>query len=120
MKVFILCGGYGTRLDNLGKIIAKPMVRIGKTPLILHIIENYCIQGFNEFVICTGHKSNSINNFFLKEKKKYIKVIKKIKNHISIEGNFKKINLVDFKEWPLPKKLDKKKFYLNKKNENFF
>ena len=23
MKVFILCGGHGTRLDNLGKIIEK-------------------------------------------------------------------------------------------------
>ena len=37
-----------------------------------------------------------------------------------LNKNFKKINLVDFKEWPLPEKLDKKKFYLNTKNENFF
>jgi len=37
MKVFILCGGHGTRLDNLGKVIAKPMARIGKEPILFHI-----------------------------------------------------------------------------------
>ena len=88
MKVFILCGGHGTRLDNLGKIIAKPMARISKEPILLHIIENFLVQGFNEFVICTGHKYETINNFFLKEKKKYIKVLKKSKNHISLQANF--------------------------------
>jgi glucose-1-phosphate cytidylyltransferase len=67
MKVFILCGGHGTRLDNLGKIIAKPMARINKEPILLHIIENFLVQGFNEFVICTGHKSETKNNFFLKK-----------------------------------------------------
>ncbi len=94
MKVFILCGGHGTRLDNLGKIIAKPMVRVGKEPLLLHIIENFCLQGFNDFVICTGHKSETINNFFLKEKKNFIQIIKKEKNYILIEA---KINKKTFK-----------------------
>ena len=34
MKTFILCGGFGTRLDYEGTLIAKPMVRIGKEPYI--------------------------------------------------------------------------------------
>jgi|TARA_B110000259_G_C13959353_1_gene379998 glucose-1-phosphate cytidylyltransferase len=89
MKVFILCGGHGTRLDNLGKIIAKPMARIGKEPLLLHIIENFCLQGFNNFVICTGHKSITINNFFLREKKHLVKVIKKSKDFTFIEVKLK-------------------------------
>ena len=76
MKVFILSGGFGTRLDQLGKIIAKPMVRIGKKPILLNIIENFCIQGFYEFVLCTGHKSQTIRNYFLKENKKFLKVKK--------------------------------------------
>mgnify|MGYP006089754321 FL=1 len=93
MKVFILCGGHGTRLDNLGKIIAKPMARIGKEPLLMHIIDNFYLQGFDDFVICTGHKSESINNFFLKEKKHLVKVIKKLKNYTLIEIKDKNKNL---------------------------
>ena len=88
MKVFILCGGHGTRLDNLGKVIAKPMARIGKEPILFHIMENFFLQGFNEFVICTGHKSETINDYFLKEKKKFTQVIKKSNNHISLKTNF--------------------------------
>ena len=52
MKVFILCGGFGTRLDHEGTLIAKPMVRIGPDPILMHIIKNYCDQGFNDFVFC--------------------------------------------------------------------
>ena len=52
MKIFILCGGFGTRLDHESKLIAKPMVRIGKEPILYHLIENFYIQGFDEFVLC--------------------------------------------------------------------
>ena len=92
MKVFILCGGYGSRLDNLGKLIAKPMVRIGKNPLLFHIIENFANQGFQDFVLCTGHKEETITNFFLKEKKIFIiKKIKKSKKHIFFQYKNKKL-----------------------------
>ena len=70
MKVFILCGGYGTRLDHEGKLKAKPMVLIGNKPILMHIIENFVKQGFSEFVFCLGHKSETIINYFLKQKKK--------------------------------------------------
>ena len=92
MKVFILCGGYGTRLDDLGKVIAKPMVRVGNEPILFHIIENYCVQGFNDFVLCTGHKSQTVRNFFLKGKKKFIKIVKNKKNHLSLNFKNNKIN----------------------------
>lgn len=85
MKVFILCGGYGTRLDHEGKIKAKPMVEIGKKPILMHIIENFYNQSFNEFVLCLGHKADTIINYFLKEKKKYVKIIKREKNNISLK-----------------------------------
>ena len=41
MKVFILCGGFGTRLDYEGKIKAKPMVEIGKKPILMHSNGNF-------------------------------------------------------------------------------
>ena len=91
MKVFILCGGFGTRLDHEGTLIAKPMVRIGPDPILMHIIKNYCNQGQNDFVFCLGHKSQTIINYFLKEKKIFSKIIKNKKSNI--EFTFKSKNL---------------------------
>ena len=71
MKIFILCGGFGTRLDHEGKLKAKPMIKIGNDPILMHIIKNFVSQGFDEFVLCLGYKSESIINYFIKEKKKY-------------------------------------------------
>ena len=91
MKVFILCGGFGTRLDHEGTLIAKPMVRIGPDPILMHIIKNYYNQGYNDFVFCLGHKSRTIINYFLKEKKIFSKIIKNKKSNI--EFTFKSKNL---------------------------
>ena len=94
MKTFILCGGFGTRLDYEGTLIAKPMVRIGSEPILMHIIKNYADQGFNDFVFCLGHKSNTIINYFLKENKRKIKILKKEKGKISFSYKFGKINFI--------------------------
>ena len=91
MKVFILCGGFGTRLDQEGTLIAKPMVRIGPDPILMHIIKNYHNQGYNDFVFCLGHKSQTIINYFLKEKKIFTKIMKNKKSNI--EFTFKSKNL---------------------------
>ena len=64
---FILCGGFGTRLDYEGKLKAKPMIKIGNKPILIYIIENFIIQGFDEFVFCLGHKSETITNYFLRD-----------------------------------------------------
>ena len=36
MKAVILCGGKGTRISEETRNIPKPMVKIGKYPIILH------------------------------------------------------------------------------------
>ena len=94
MKTFILCGGFGTRLDYEGTLMAKPMVRIGKEPILMHIIQNYIHQGITEFVFCLGFKSNTIINYFLKENIKKIKIIKKEKENIKFLYNYNKIKFV--------------------------
>jgi glucose-1-phosphate cytidylyltransferase len=94
MKTFILCGGFGTRLDYEGTLIAKPMVRIGPEPILMHIIKNYTDQGFNEFVFCLGHKSNTIINYFLKENKKKVKILKKRGVNIKFSYNFNKVKFI--------------------------
>ena len=90
MKTFILCGGYGSRLDHEGTLIAKPMVRIGRDPILMHIINNFIDQGFNDFVFCLGHKYNTIINYFLKENKNRVKILIMKKTYIKFE--FKKKN----------------------------
>jgi glucose-1-phosphate cytidylyltransferase len=90
MKTFILCGGFGTRIDYEGTLKAKPMVRIGGKPILMHIVQNYINQGYNDFVFCLGHKSNTIINYFLKENKKKISILEKEKNFIKFSYNFNK------------------------------
>ena len=69
MIALILAGGFGSRLDELTKIIPKPLVKIGPDPIILHIIKIYLSQGYSNFVIATGYRGNEITKFFLGKKK---------------------------------------------------
>ena len=92
MKVFILCGGFGTRLDYEGQLKAKPMVRIGPKPILMHLVESFCLQNYREFVFCLGYKSETIIDYFLKEKKKYITIVQKKKNLIEIIFKSKNLN----------------------------
>ena len=48
MKVFILAGGFGTRLAQYTKLIPKPMIKVGGSPIIIHIMNHYCNFGFKE------------------------------------------------------------------------
>jgi glucose-1-phosphate cytidylyltransferase len=65
MKVVILCGGMGTRLREHTESIPKPMVRVGGTPILVHIMQMYAAAGFNEFVLCLGYLGTEIRDYFL-------------------------------------------------------
>ena len=65
MKVVILAGGLGSRLNEHTKLIPKPMVEIKGKPIILRIMEHYSKYGFKDFIICGGYKINVIKNFFI-------------------------------------------------------
>jgi glucose-1-phosphate cytidylyltransferase len=42
----------------------KPMVEVGGRPVLWHIMKILGMQGINEFIICTGYKSEFIKNYF--------------------------------------------------------
>ena len=67
MKVVILAGGMGTRMSELTKTIPKPMVKIKKKPILIHIMEHYSSMGFDEFFIALGYKGHVIKKFFKKK-----------------------------------------------------
>lgn len=64
MKTVILCGGAGMRLREETEVKPKPMVPIGRRPILWHIMRAYAHHGFDEFVLCLGYKGAVIKQFF--------------------------------------------------------
>ena len=98
MKLVILAGGLGTRLSEETQKIPKPMVKIGKLPIIQHIINYYEKFDVTEVIICAGYKKEIIKKYFAKHK--LIKVcdtglktqsgsrLLRIKKHLENDENF--------------------------------
>ena len=81
MKVVILCGGLGSRLAEETRLIPKPMVKIGNSPILNHIIRIYNHFGFKQFILATGYKNSIIENYY--KKRKNIKCVYTGKNSLT-------------------------------------
>ena len=68
MKAIILAGGKGTRLAEFTKLIPKPMVKIKKKPIILHIMEHFFRYGVRDIIIASGYKHQIIKDYFKNKK----------------------------------------------------
>ena len=68
MQTVFLAGGMGTRLSEETHKIPKPMIKIGKHPILFHIMKHYSNFNFREFIVCGGYKFNYIRNIFSKNK----------------------------------------------------
>jgi glucose-1-phosphate cytidylyltransferase len=64
MKAVLLAGGLGTRMREETEFRPKPMVEVGGRPVLWHIMKVLSHQGINDFVVCTGYKSEIIKNYF--------------------------------------------------------
>ena len=62
--VFIMAGGFGTRLKPLTDTAPKPMLKVGGKPILEHIIEGFVEAGFHEFYISTHYKAKMIREYF--------------------------------------------------------
>jgi len=65
IKAVILCGGQGSRIRDVSEILPKPMLTIGKMPIVWHIMKIYAHYGIKDFVLCLGYKGWVIKEFFL-------------------------------------------------------
>jgi glucose-1-phosphate cytidylyltransferase len=61
--VVILCGGRGTRLQERGSDLPKPLVEIGGRPILWHVISIYLAQGFRRFLLLTGYRGDELEAF---------------------------------------------------------
>ena len=82
MKTVILAGGFGTRIRDVTDDLPKPMISIGGYPILWHIMKQYAHSGFKEFVLCLGHKSEVIKDYFLNYQKRQNDFTLNLKNQI--------------------------------------
>lgn len=61
----VLCGGAGQRMGELTAAVPKPMLAVGGTPLLIHIMRTLAAGGSEEFVLAVGHLGQVVKDFFL-------------------------------------------------------
>ncbi len=69
MKAVILAGGLGTRLLPLTKKTPKPMLLLGKKPILEHLIDWTRKNGVKSVVLCVSHLRKTIEDYFEDGKK---------------------------------------------------
>ena len=62
--VFIMAGGFGTRLHPLTEKKPKPLLNIGNRPILETIIKQFIEAGFHKFYISTHYKAEMIRDHF--------------------------------------------------------
>ena len=91
LKTVILAGGKGSRLEEITKVIPKPLVKLGRYPIIIYIIKLYLKYGVRHFIIALGYKSEKILEYFL-NKKINQNFLKNFKKGYTIKKKIFKIN----------------------------
>lgn len=64
MKVVILCGGQGIRAFPFTNYLPKPMLPLGGTPVLVHIIKNFVAQGKKDFILAAGYRRQVLDDYF--------------------------------------------------------
>jgi dTDP-glucose pyrophosphorylase len=62
--VFLMAGGFGTRLHPLTQEIPKPLLNVGGQPILETIIGRFVKAGFHNFYISTYYKADKIHEYF--------------------------------------------------------
>lgn len=62
--VFIMAGGFGTRLRPLTDNCPKPMLKVGDKPILETVIKSFIKAGFSNFYISTHYMPEQIHQHF--------------------------------------------------------
>jgi len=60
----ILCGGQGSRLQEVVSDRPKPMADINGRPFLSFLLDQLLASGFREVILCTGYKGEQIEKTF--------------------------------------------------------
>jgi NDP-sugar pyrophosphorylase family protein len=63
-KAVVLCGGKGTRLRPYTYSIPKPMLPLGKKPILEFVVNNLKAHGFGELFLTVGYRKEQIMDYF--------------------------------------------------------
>ena len=66
-KMIIVCGGRGKRMGKITNVLPKPLIKVGKNPMIEHKIKYYHSQGIDKIIFCLGYKAKQLKNFLEKK-----------------------------------------------------
>lgn len=64
IPVIIMAGGKGTRLYPYTKILPKPLIPIGDTPILERVLDNFYDFGINSFYLTVNYKKGMIRSYF--------------------------------------------------------
>ena len=91
MKAIILAGGIGKRLRPITDYVPKPLVPLHNIPILEWQIKYLKKFGINEIIICTGYKTEMIENYLAMKKNIEIKIkFSKEKTPLGTGGAIKK------------------------------
>lgn len=74
MKALIVCGGKGTRLRPYTHTIPKPMLMLGRKPILEYTIQHFKSEGFTDIILAVGHLHEQIVDYFGDGKKFGVKI----------------------------------------------
>ena len=97
MKIAILAGGLGTRISEETDTKPKPMVLLDDKPIIWHLMNIFALQGFNEFVLALGYKSEVI--------KRWLVDLHELEGSFTVQLNKQKIEKIEklnSEDWNAP------------------
>ncbi|WP_162142353.1 sugar phosphate nucleotidyltransferase [Laribacter hongkongensis] len=63
MKLLVLAGGFGTRLQSMLPGIPKALAPVGEVPFLELQLENWVAQGVRSFVFLLHHQADQITGF---------------------------------------------------------
>jgi len=73
LPLFVLAGGFGTRLQSVLNGLPKALAPINGKPFLYLQIKNWISQGCNSFVFLLHHEANQIIDFLAFEEQKLLK-----------------------------------------------
>ena len=63
IPMFVLAGGFGTRLRTVVSEVPKPLAPVGNKPFLHYLVKNWIEQGVREFIFLLHYEADQIINY---------------------------------------------------------